>query len=29
MTKWTWTKTNEIEPVRVVAIFEYRDQKSF
>ena len=29
MTKWTWTKTDEVEPVRVVALMEYEDKKSF
>ncbi len=27
MTKWTWTKTDQVEPVRVVAIFENKDKK--
>ena len=29
MTKWTWTKTDEVEPVRVVALMEYNNKKSF
>ena len=29
MTKWTWTKTDEVEPVRVVALMEYKNKKSF
>ena len=29
MTKWTWTKTDEVEPVRVVALMEYENKKSF
>ena len=29
MTKWTWTKTDEIEPIRVVAMMEYKNKKSF
>ena len=29
MTKWTWTKTDELEPVRVVALMEYQNKKSF
>ena len=29
MTKWTWSKTDEIEPVRVVIVMEYESEKSF
>ena len=29
MTKWTWTKTDEVEPVRVLALMEYKNKKSF
>ena len=29
MIKWTWTKTDELEPVRVVALMEYKNKKSF
>ena len=29
MTKWTWTKTDELEPERVVALMEYKNKKSF
>ena len=29
MTKWTWTKTDEVEQVRVVALMEYKNKKSF
>ena len=27
--KWTNIKTGDIEPIKVVAIFEYKDKKSF
>ena len=29
MTKWTWSKTDEIEPVRVVIVMEYENKESF
>ena len=29
MTKWTLTKTDDIEPVKVVAIMEYTNKNSF
>ena len=27
--KWTYIKTDDIETIKVVAIFEYKDKKSF
>ena len=27
--KWTYIKTDDVEPIKVVAIFEYKDKKSF
>ena len=27
--KWTYIKTDDIEPIKVVAIFEYKDKKPF
>ena len=27
--KWTYIKTNNIEPIKVVAIFKYKDKKFF
>ncbi len=27
--KWTYIKADDIEPIKVVAIFEYKDKKSF
>ena len=27
--KWTYIKTDDVEPVKVLIIFEYKDKKSF
>ena len=27
--KWTYIKTDDVEPIKVVAIFEYKDKRSF
>ena len=29
MTKWTMSKTDDVEPIKVVIIMEYKNKKSF